>query len=199
MAQPQADKRTYTVEEYFALEETAEVRHEFYRGEVYAMSGGSSTHNIAVQNCVIGLRAGLRGKGCRVFAENVRLAVIDGEGYTYPDVMVTCHPDDVKDLYLMRHPVLLIEVLSPSTASHDRVWKFNRYTQLPSLQHYLLVSVDNWLVEWFRREPSGVWSYTPLAGADDAVVVPELGLSLPLATIYVELDIQPTLDNPPQA
>ncbi|RTQ50942.1 Uma2 family endonuclease [Hymenobacter gummosus] len=173
------------------------MRHEFYRGEIYAMSGGLGTHNIAVQNCAISLRAALRGKGCRVFVENIRLAVMEGEGYTYSDVMVTCHPDDTPNNGTMYHPVMVIEVLSPSTASHDRVWKFNRYTQLPSLQHYLLVSVDNWLVEWFRREPSGVWSYTPLAGADDAVQVPELGLSLPLADIYTELDIQPTLNNPP--
>jgi Uma2 family endonuclease len=193
-SQIQSEKRRYTVEEYFALEEASEVRHEFYQGEVYAMSGGIGAHNIVVQNCVISMRAALRGRGCRVYAENVRLAVLDGGAYTYPDVMVTCHPDDSPDKGTMHQPVLLIEVLSPGTASYDRVWKFNRYTQLLSLQHYLLVSADSWLVEWFRREPSGVWSYTPLAGQNNAVVVPELELTLPLAEIYTELEIQPTLD-----
>ncbi|WP_262921990.1 Uma2 family endonuclease [Hymenobacter sublimis] len=116
--------------------------------------------------------------------------------YTYPDVMVTCHPNDSLDQVMMHHPVLLIEVLSPGTESHDRVWKFSRYTQLSSLQHYLLVSVNNWLVEWYRREPSGVWSYTPLASQDDAATISELGIVLPLADIYTELDMVPQLDKP---
>lgn len=186
----------YTVEEYFALEEVAEVRHMYYRGEILAMSGAVGTHNITVLNCVMSLRSSLQGKGCRVYAENVRLSVLQGELYTYPDVMVTCHPNDSPDQVMMQHPVLIIEVLSPGTESHDRVWKFSRYTQLPSLQHYLLVSASSWLVEWYRREPSGVWSFTPLASQEDAVTIPELGVALPLADIYTELDVQPQLDKP---
>ena len=160
------------------------------------MSGGVGGHNIVKQNCVVSLRLALRGKGCRVYDENVRLAVLEGELYTYPDVMVTCHPDDSPDKVMMRHPVLIIEVLSPGTESHDRVWKFSRYTQLASLQHYLLVSANSWLVEWYRREPSGVWSFTPLASQEDAVTIPELQISLSLADIYTELDIKPELDKP---
>lgn len=191
-----AQSRHYTVEEYFALEEASEERHLYYRGEIFAMSGGLGTHNIVVQNCVIGLRNALRGKGCRVYAENIRLAVREGELYTYPDVMVTCHPDDSPEKIMMHHPVLIMEVLSPGTESHDRVWKFSRYTQLASLQHYLLVSANSWLVEWYRREPSGVWSFTPLASQDDVVTIPELQIQLSLTDIYTELDIQPQLDRP---
>lgn len=191
-----ATARRYTVEEYFALEEASEERHLFYRGEVFAMSGGVGTHNIVKQNSVISLRLALRGKGSRVYDENVRLAVLQGELYTYPDVMVTCHSDDSPDKVMMHHPVLIIEVLSPGTESYDRVWKFSCYTQLSSLQHYLLVSASNWLVEWYRREPSGVWSFTPLASQDDAVTLPELGITLPLTDIYNELSIIPQLDRP---
>ena len=191
MKSAQATPRRYSVEEYLALEEVSEVRHEFYRGEIFAKSGGIGFHNIVKQNCVISLRLALRGKGCRVCDENVRLAVLEGELYTYPDVMVTRHPDDSPDKPTMHHPLLLIEVLSPSTESHDRVWKFNRYTRLPSLQHYLLVSASTWLVEWYRREPSGVWSYSPLADVNDSVALPELNIVLAPADIYTELDIQP--------
>ena len=191
-----ATPHLYTVEEYFALEEVSEVRHLYYRGEIFAMSGGLGFHNIVKQNCVISLRLALRGKGCRVYDENVRLAVREGELYTYPDVMVSCHPDDSPDKIMMHNPVLIIEVLSPGTESHDRIWKFSRYTQLASLQHYLLVSADKWLVEWYRREPSGVWSFTPLAGQDEAVTISELGITLPLAELYTELDIQPEWDKP---
>ncbi|UYZ61620.1 Uma2 family endonuclease [Hymenobacter weizhouensis] len=191
-----ASPRYYAVEEYFALEEVSEVRHLFYRGEAFAMSGAVGMHTIVKQNCVVSLRLALRGRGCRVYDENVRLAVLEGELYMYPDVMVTCHPDDSPNKVMMRHPVVLIEVLSPGTESHDRVWKFSRYTQLASLQHYLLVSASSWLVEWYRREPSGVWSFTPLASQEDVVTILELGITLPLADIYTELDIQPELDKP---
>lgn len=186
----------HSVEEYLALEERSETRHEYYRSEIFAMLGTSGTHNIVKQNCVISLRLALRGKGCWVYDENVRLAVSEGEFYTYPDVMVTCHPDDSPDKNMVHQPVLLIEVLSPGTENHDRVWKFNRYTRLPSLQHYLLVAANAWLVEWYRREPSGVWSYTPLSSADDAVALPELGIELPLTDIYTELNIEPLPDRP---
>ena len=197
MEQQQPAAPLYSVEEYLELEANSEIRHEYYRGEIFAMSGTSGTHNIVKQNCVISFRLGLRGTGCRLYDENVRLAVSEGELYTYPDVMVTCHPDDSPDKNIVRQPVLLIEVLSPGTESHDRVWKFNRYTRLPSLQHYLLVSASTWLVEWYRREPSGVWSYTPLSSADDAVLLPELPLKLPLTDIYTELEINPLPDRPP--
>lgn len=111
MEQPQPAPAFYSVEEYLELEEHSETRHEYYRGEVFAMSGTSGTHNIVKQNCVISLRLALRGKGCRVYDENVRLAVAEGEFYTYPDVMVTCHPNDSPDKNMVHQPVLLIGVL----------------------------------------------------------------------------------------
>lgn len=186
----------YTVEEYLALEEASQIRHEYYQGEIFAMSGGTGFHNIVKQNCVLSLRASLRGKGCRVYDENIRLAVREGQFYTYPDIMVSCHPEDSPDKTMMHHPILLLEVLSPSTENYDRVWKFNQYTRLPSLQHYLLISPTTWLVEWYRREPSGVWSYTPLSALEDVVVILELGITLPLAEVYIELDVHPLPDRP---
>ncbi|MBD2715979.1 Uma2 family endonuclease [Microvirga sp. STR05] len=189
--------RRYTVEEYFALEEVSEQRHEYFEGEVYAMSGATSRHNLIAQNCAFALRQGVRGKGCKVFLEGVQLAVQTNQYYTYPDVMVTCHPDDIEAERTMHHPVLIIEILSPSTADHDRSWKFNQYKRLPSLQHYLLVSQHTCLVEWFRREPSGVWSFTPLGELTDTLELPELAITLRVADIYDEIDIAPMRAQPP--
>ncbi|WP_019947430.1 Uma2 family endonuclease [Hymenobacter aerophilus] len=198
MAQPQtAAPARYTVEEYLALEETADQRHEYFEGEVFAMSGASATHHTIRQNCVISLRAGLRGRGCKVYDEGMKLAVQEGRYYTYPDVLVTCHAADVEEPFIVRHPVLIIEVLSPSTADHDRSWKFNQYKQIASLQHYVLVTQHTCLVEWFRREESGVWSFTPLAELTDTLEIPELGLTLPVAAVYDELDITPMQAQPP--
>ncbi|GGG58260.1 Uma2 family endonuclease [Hymenobacter glacieicola] len=197
MAAPQPAAHRYTVEEYLALEETADQRHEFFEGEVYAMSGASPRHNLIAQNCAFALRQALRGKGCRVFLEGVQLAVQEGRYYTYPDVMATCEPEDLASDRVMRRPVLLVEILSPSTADHDRSWKFNQYKQLPSLQHYLLVSQHTCLVEWFRREESGVWSFTPLAELTDTLEIPELSVTLRVQDMYDELDITPMQAQPP--
>ena len=138
--------RRYTVEEYFALEETSDIRHEYYHGEIFPLdtpesrAGGTKRHNLLVQNCGLALRTALRGRGCAIFAENVRVAVDENEHYNYPDVVVSCAPADKADPRTVHQPVLIIEVLSASTEARDRGWKFQQYQQLASLQHYLLIS-----------------------------------------------------------
>lgn len=184
MEQEKAAAKRYSVAEYMALEERSDVRHEFFEGEVFAMAGGTTRHNLLIGNCYAALRAGLRGRACRVFFESVQLAVEQGRYYNYPDVMVTCAAADLIAERTVTSPVLLIEVLSKSTETRDRSWKFNQYKQLPSLQHYLLVSQATCLVEWYRREQSGVWSFTPLALFTDELLIPELDLTLRLQDIY---------------
>ena len=189
MGQAEPTVRQYTVAEYMALEERSGVRHEFFEGEVFAMAGGTAAHNTLVLNCAFALRTGLRGKSCRVFTENVQLAVEAGRYYNYPDVQVTCSPADLLAERTMKLPVLLIEVLSKSTETRDRSWKFNQYKALPSLRHYLLVSQATCLVEWYRREESGVWSFTPLALFTDEINIAELELTLRLLDIYEDTNI----------
>ena len=103
--------------------------------------------------------------------------------------MVTCAPADLLAERTVTDPVLLIEVLSKSTENCDRSWKFNRYKQLPSLRHYLLVSQTTCLMEWFRREESGVWSFTPLALFTDELFIPELDLTLRLQDVYQDTGV----------
>ena len=191
--------RRYTAEEYFALEESSNVRHEFFEGEVFAMAGASITHNTIALNMAIALRRGLRGQKCRVQMEAVRLAVAEGRHYAYPDVMVSCDPHDQRESQQFHSPVLIIEVLSPSTEDYDRSLKFNQYKKLPSLRHYLLVSQKTWLVAWFQLTEHGVWSYTALAEAEDVVSIPELGLALTLAEVYEETAVVPMRVLPPAA
>lgn len=191
MGQAQLQQKQYTVEEYFALEEQSEVRHEFFGGEIFAMAGESVAHNTIAQNFILALRPALRGKNCRVLIEGVRLGVQEKRHYTYPDVMVSCDPQDQHEARTLYHPVLLIEVLSRSTEAYDRGGKFNSYKQLPSLRHYLLVSQKTWLVEWFQLTEHGVWGYSALTEAADAVRIPELNLVLTVAEIYEESGVAP--------
>jgi Uma2 family endonuclease len=137
-AEPQP--RRYTPEEYFALEERSEVRHEYFEGEVFAMAGASKSHNLIKGNLIAGLHPNVRQRGCRLFDENVRLEVREKIYYTYPDVVVSCDPTDHRDPCLVRYPVLIVEVLSPSTAEYDCTTKFENYQKMPSLRNYLLIS-----------------------------------------------------------
>jgi len=156
LGQPEMQPRRYTAEEYFALEEKGEIRHEFFEGEVFAMAGESIAHNIIAQNFVLALRPALRGKNYQVMMETVQLAVGANRHYTYPDIVVSCDPQDRQESRRLHQPVLIVEVLSPSTEAYDRGLKFNQYKKLPSLRHHLLVSKKTWLVEWYQLSEHGV-------------------------------------------
>ncbi len=197
MGQAELQQRHYTVAEYFALEAEGEVRHEYFEGEVFAMAGASIAHNTIALNVALACRQALRGKKCRVQMEAVRLAVEENRHYTYPDVMVSCDPHDQRESQQLHSPVLIMEVLSPSTEAYDRGLKFNQYKKLPSLRHYLLVSQTTWLVEWYQLTEHGVWGHTALAEAEDALVIPELGLTMTLAEVYEETDVAPLRVAPP--
>lgn len=105
-----------TVEDYLKFEETSDVRHEFRDGQVYAMAGGTVNHNLLVDNVKDGLKAGIKGRGCRVFSENMKVEAVRGVYMPYPDVVVACHPFDLRgDNLIIRQPRVLVEVLSKST------------------------------------------------------------------------------------
>ena len=190
MAQPDQHHH-YTPEEYFALEAQSEERHEYFDGEIFAMAGGTKAHNLIKGNIMAGLRSGVRQSGCRAYDESVRLAVQDNFHYTYPDVVVTCDPTDRRDPLTVRHPVLIVEVLPPSTADYDRTRKFTQYQKNLSLRHYILVSQTAWVLEWFRRDDLGQWIYTVLSDPADVLEIADLHLRLPLADVYEDTDIAP--------
>ncbi len=195
MGQPEIHRR-YTPEEYFALEEQSEIRHEYFDGEIFAMAGGTKSHNLIKGNIMAALRAGVRQRGCRAYDESVRLAVQTDFYYTYPDVVVSCDPADRRDSYLVRQPVLIVEVLSPSTAEYDRSQKFNQYKKIASLRHYILASQTAWVLEWFRRNEAGEWIHTVFSDPADVLEIPDLNLRLPLAEVYDDTDVAPLQPAP---
>ena len=192
-------QRRYTVEEYFALEEQSDIRHEYYHGEIFpmdglgpdAMAGATFAHNTLKQNCVMALRQGLRGGGCRVYDENVRLDIATEEHFTYPDVLVTCHPADRTETRIVRHPSLIIEVLSAGTEARDRGWKFEQYQRLADLEQYVLISQKRVLVESFTRTERGTWEMTTLRQLAEELELATLQLRIPLTTIYEDVQLPP--------
>lgn len=149
------EKPFMSVADFLAWEEGQPDKHEFVHGEVFAMVGARRTHVIVSLNIAALLKSHLRGSPCRAFMADMKLQV--AENIFYPDVLVTCHPDDLKADMAMKHPRVLVEVLSDSTAAYDRGEKFAAYRQLESLEEYALIDPDRRTIEVFRRTPNGDW------------------------------------------
>ena len=176
---------SYTVEQYLALERESDVRYEFYHGEVFAMAGGTMRHNLIIQNMATALRR-LRSKGCHVFTENVKLEVVAHEYYVYPDVMLTCQPQDLSDNRLARYPSLVIEVLSDSTEAYDRGKKLDQYLRMPSLQAYVIISQKRFFTGCYERK-GDFWSYRILDQSADMLRLDTLEWEMSLSDIYEDI------------
>jgi Uma2 family endonuclease len=147
-------KPMYGIEDYLRAEAQAEFRHEYVAGGVFAMAGGSERHNRIAGNVYVRLRSQIRGTGCRVFISDMKLRIDASRSVYYPDVMLSCDEGDTHPLY-KTSPCLVVEVLSPSTATTDRREKRLAYLALPSVQAYLLVDADSRRVEHVQRHEQG--------------------------------------------
>ena len=178
--------------QYLDLERQATGRSEFYDGEVFAMAGASERHNLIVSNLVVCLGVQLRGRPCRVYANDLRLKVSATGLYTYPDVIALCSEprfdDEQRDTLL--NPDLIIEVLSESTEGYDRGEKFAHYRKLESLTDYLLVAQQQPRVEHYTRQVGDHWLLADAEGLDAVLDLPALGCRLPLAEVYAQIDFQ---------
>jgi Uma2 family endonuclease len=157
-AQP-VEKRVWTAQEYLAWERQQPTRHEFFQGEVFAMSGATREHNLLVVNITAELRNALRKRPCETYPSDMRVKVPTTGLYTYPDASVVCGKPEFEDgsLDTLLNPLVLVEVLSDSSERYDRGKKFEQYRSIPSLTDYVLVSQEYVLVEHFRRGEGGTW------------------------------------------
>ena len=184
---------------YLAWEETQPERNEYVAGKVFAMVGVRQSHNVATLNLATMLRRELKGSPCRVFIESVKTRVEAANCFFYPDVVVTCDPRDRLTPEYLSHPLLVVEVLSESTAAYDRGAKFAAYRKLDSLQDYVLIDVAAQRVEVFRRNAENHWVLYDY-GAGDRVELASLSLHLDLAELLEDTQEEtPSEKNPPTA
>ena len=155
-----------SVEEYLEGEKHATVKHEYVAGQSFAMVGVRLTHNRINGNLYRILAAHLDGGPCRVYFADVKVSVEAADAFYYPDVAVTCDPEDTEEYYLTR-PCLIIEVLSESTEGIDRREKLLAYQQLDTLKEYVLVAQATRQVEVYRRERDDEWSLDTITGSDE--------------------------------
>ncbi|AEF99162.1 Uma2 family endonuclease [Methylomonas methanica] len=181
-----AEQIRLSAEEFLAWEETQAEKHEFVAGEVFAMTDARQDHVIVSLNLASALKQHLRGTPCRTYIADMKLQVEAADAFFYPDVMVSCHPEDRLAKHYLSHPKLIVEVLSDSTADYDRGGKFVAYRKLDSLQEYLIVDVDNRRVECFRRTNQQDWLLHDYIGEVDCELS-SLSLTLPMAEIFEDI------------
>ena len=186
----------FDAQAYLAWEAEQSTKHEYHDGEVFAMAGGEDRNATVAGNLYMALRQHLRGTPCRVYGSDVKLHVEAADCFFYPDVMVTCSAADLQDRLVKRDPVLVVEVLSPSTAAFDRGNKFASYRQLPSLKEYLLVDTAALQCDLFRRGADGLWVLHP-GGPTDAVALASVDLTVTPEVLWA--DLEPPADVAPPA
>jgi Uma2 family endonuclease len=177
----------FSAEDYLEFERFQTERHEFLDGSVYAMAGESPNHSTICfnLNTIIGLQ--LRGKSCRGFSPNMKVATGESGLFSYPDLAIVCGEpkfhDNKKDV--LTNPFVIFEVLSPSTENYDRGEKFLRYTnQIETLQHYVLISQDKPLIEFFSKTDNGGWEKTEVAGLDSVLRIDSIECEINFNELY---------------
>lgn len=183
--------RPMTVEEYLVLDASSEEKYEYYSGYARAMTGASEKHNLITANLIIRLGIQLDDKPCRIYPSDLRVQLAAHDKYVYPNVSVVCgEPDIMKNdgLDTLLNPLVIFEVLSPSTAASDRGEKFAMYREVESLQEYVLVEPHTMRVEHYARQEGGKWLLTDYQGADAVVSLPAIGAVLSLRDVYRRVD-----------
>jgi len=179
-------RNKFTVQEYLKMEKASDVKHEFYEGEIFAMSGAGARHNIISINIVGALLKELEGKPCRPYGSDMRIHIPENTLYTYPDISIICgdiiSSDDDEDT--ATQPTVIIEILSPSTQRYDRGDKFKLYRAIPALREYILVDAESINVECFSLNDEFIWELREYKKLEDNVSIKSIDGVILLEDIY---------------
>jgi Uma2 family endonuclease len=180
------DKQKYTIEEYLQMERASEVKHEYYKGEIFAMAGASTRHNIISINLIAALHSRLITSPCFPYGSDMRIHIPENTLFTYPDISIICGDINTfdKDRDTALQPIILIEILSKSTRDYDRGRKFKLYRDIPTIKEYMLVDSESIGVEIFRINEHNHWELEEYKNLKEIVSLPAIGVSLSMEDIY---------------
>lgn len=184
------ESKTYTAEEYLALEVESETRSEYRDGEIIPMAGGTPAHNEVTGNLIFLLKAALRGQPYSIFVTDQRLWIPERNLYTYPDTMVVPRPLQLQAgrTDTVTNPILITEVLSSSTKSYDRDEKFAAYRTILTFQEYLLVDQYRFHVEQYVKQEAHQWLFTEYDGKDARVSLSSIPVVIALTDLYENVE-----------
>lgn len=182
-----------TAEEYLQAEREALNKHEYYRGQIFAMSGASLPHNIIFKNTFLNLGIKLKGKKCQPFGSDLRIHIPQNTLYTYPDISIICGKpettDDGKDNFT--NPSVIIEILSKSTRDYDKGQKFTLYRDIATLKEYILIDSETVSVETLTRNDDLSWTFREYRSLADKFNIETIGESFTLSELYTDVFEQP--------
>lgn len=174
----------YTREEYLAYDDASSEKHQFYNGEIFAMSGGSFNHSRISTNAIFQLQASLSKTPCETMNSDMRVATPSGLN-TYPDASVYCGDPELTDNnHTLLNPSLIIEVLSPSTRNYDQGDKFTHYRSIASLQDYLLVESQSVQISHYQRQGEHEWLLREYQSLEDTLCLGSLQIQMTVASFY---------------
>lgn len=176
-----------SLEEYLELDKNSEEKYEYFDGEIFAMAGGSPNHARIGGNVYESLQRKLRGKSCEAFNSDMRVKVPAAFPYRYPDVSVVCGEpvfDKLQGQDQLVNPILIVEVLSPSTEAYDLGKKFTAYQSIESFREYLLIAQDAPFVIQHIRQGKGRWLRIEISGMESEIQLETLGITLTMHELY---------------
>lgn len=179
-------KTLYTPAEYLDIERKAKHKSEYYRGEIFALSGATRRHDLIGAQIHVLVGQHLRGKKCRWHTSDMRVLVQPSGLYTYPDLSATCEEPQYADAHVdtLVNPSLIVEILSPSTEAYDRGRKARMYRDMPSLQELLLIDQEEFAVELHRKQDNGIWVIFNAVGLESVIELVSIGYLLSLRELY---------------
>jgi Uma2 family endonuclease len=181
-----ADRFYMTPEEFLEWEELQEIKYEYFDGEVFSMTGGTIPHAAIALNLASALKNHLRGGKCSAFMSDAKVGVSENGPFFYPDVVVSCHPQDRQAIKFLQFPCLIVEVLSPGTEAYDRGKKFQQYRKIETLQEYVLIDSQKIGLECFRLNDQGFWELHPFVEGDE-VNLTSVDFHFPLSFVYEDV------------
>jgi Uma2 family endonuclease len=184
--EPKTEKKSYTVEEYLILEETAEEKHEYHDGEIITMTGGTTNHNTLALTIASFFFTQLSTEDYQVYINDVRLFIEQYNRYTYPDVMVIKGKPiyQGKGTTSVKNPLLIVEVLSKSTQNYDQTDKFDAYRSISDLEEYILIDQYQYYVKQFAKNQEGKWVLSDYLGEETMLKLESLPLEISLKNLY---------------
>jgi Uma2 family endonuclease len=183
--------RTISEIEYLASERISPIKHEYYHGHIYAMTGGKEPHNLIAGNTLASLHSQLRRKPCRVYPSDMRVKVLRTGLNTYPDVVVICGQPQFTDAIhdTITNPTVIIEVLSLSTERYDRGMKFQNYRTIDTLHDYVLIAQDHHHIEHYIRQQNGQWLLQEVTALDEGIYIQSIECMIRLEDVYEKVDL----------
>jgi Uma2 family endonuclease len=185
-------KRLYTPQEYLGLERKASVKSEFFKGEIFAMSGASRHHVVITMNFLVQLVTCLKGKPCRPFNSDMRIHIPQNGLYTYPDISIVCGKEEFLDneFDTLLNPAAIVEVLSPSTSDYDTGRKFTLYRSIPTLKEYVVVSSMEYRLQQFTKTNESSWLMHEFVTNAGNLELSSLAISLSINEIFEGVDFK---------